>query len=148
MPEMPTDINNVTHLVQMALTPAFLLSGIGAVLAVLSARLSRVVDRSHQIEDQIKFSQDRTSHIQELKILDARCGTIHRSLFFCTISAFCICAVVSIIYVGKLYLDSEATGTIVSWLFALSMGALTISLFLLMKEIRICAQCIYSSTQN
>jgi hypothetical protein len=132
----------------MALTPAFLLSGIGAVLAVLSARLSRVVDRSHQIEDQIKLGQDRTVHRQELKILDARCGTIHRSLFFCTISAFCICAVVSIIYIGKLYLDSEATGTIVSWLFALSMGALTISLFLLMKEIRICAQCIYSSTQD
>lgn len=145
---MPTDINNVTHLVQMALTPAFLLSGIGAVLAVLSARLSRVVDRSHQIEDQIKMSKNRSIHLKELEILDRRCGTIHRSLFFCTISAFCICAVVSIIYIGKLYLDSEATGIIVSWLFALSMGALTISLFLLMKEIRICAQCIYGNTQN
>lgn len=145
---MPTDINNVTHLVQMALTPAFLLSGIGAVLAVLSARLSRVVDRSHQIEDQIKLHNERAKHTNELKILDARCGTIHRSLFFCTISAFCICAVVSIIYIGKLYLDSDITGIIVSWLFAISMGALTISLFLLMKEIRICAQCIYSRSKD
>lgn len=145
---MPTDINSVTHLVQLALTPAFLLSGIGAVLAVLSARLSRVVDRSHQIEDKIKSNHDRPNHIEELKVLDKRCGTIHQSLFFCTISAFCICAVVTIIYIGKLYLDSEMTGIIVSWLFALSMGALTISLFLLMKEIRICAQCIYSSAQT
>jgi Protein of unknown function (DUF2721) len=142
---MPTDINNVTHLVQMALTPAFLLSGIGAVLAVLSSRLSRVVDRSHQIEEKIKGNHEKPIYLEELKILDSRAKTIHHSLFFCTISAFFICAVVTVIYIGKLYLDSAATGIIVSWMFALSMSALTISLFLLMKEIRLCTQCIYSS---
>jgi Protein of unknown function (DUF2721) len=139
---MPTDINNVTHLVQMALTPAFLLSGIGAVLAVLSSRLSRIVDRSHQLEDKLLSNSGTSAQLHELKILNVRAQTIHFSLFFCTISAFCICAVVSIIYIGKLYLDSELTGIIVSWLFAISMATLTISLFLFLKEIRLCAHCI------
>lgn len=145
---MTTDIINVTHLVQLALTPAFLLSGIGAVLAVLSARLSRIVDRSHQLSDQIHLSKERNSCKAELNQLDLRCKTIHNSLFFCAIAAFCICAVITAIYLGKLYLDSEITGLVVGWLFSISMTSLTISLFLLMKEVRICAEIVKSSSQN
>lgn len=139
---MSTDLNSVTHLVQVALAPAFLLSGIGAVLAVLSARLTRVVDRSHQIEDRIKLATEEKTYLEDLKILNKRCTSIHHALYFCTFSAFCICAVVTMIYIGNIFFDSVATGLIVGWLFAISMASLTASLLLLMKEIRICAQCI------
>lgn len=145
---MATDIINVTHLVQLALTPAFLLSGIGAVLAVLSARLSRIVDRTHQLNDQIQLGKGRVACESELQLLDLRCKTIHNSLFFCTIAAFCICAVITSIYLGKLYLDSEITGLLVGWLFSISMTALTVSLFLLMKEVRICTEIVRSSNSK
>ncbi len=145
---MHQDLNNITHLVQLALTPAFLLSGIGAVLAVLSARLMRVVDRSHQIEDRIKLGVLENLYSEDLEILNKRCKAIHLALYFCTFSAFCICAVICMIYIGKIYFDSSATGIAVGWLFAISMGSLTISLFLLMQEIRICAQCIQVGSKN
>lgn len=145
---MHQDLNNITHLVQLALTPAFLLSGIGAVLAVLSARLMRVVDRSHQIEDRIKLGALENLYSEDLEILNKRCKAIHLALYFCTFAAFCICAVICMIYIGKIYFDSSATGIAVGWLFAISMGSLTISLFLLMQEIRICAQCIQVSSKN
>lgn len=145
---MHQDLNNITHLVQLALTPAFLLSGIGAVLAVLSARLMRVVDRSHQIEDRIKLGALENLYSKDLEILNKRCKAIHLALYFCTFAAFCICAVICMIYIGKIYFDSSATGIAVGWLFAISMGSLTISLFLLMQEIRICAQCIQVSSKN
>ena len=144
---MTTDIINVTHLVQLALTPAFLLSGIGAVLAVLSARLSRIVDRTHQLNDQIEIGKASSTCKAELELLDLRCRTFHSSLFFCAIAAFCICAVITSIYLGKLYLDSEITGLLVGWLFSISMAALTISLFLLMKEVRICTEIVRSSSK-
>lgn len=145
---MHQDLNNITHLVQLALTPAFLLSGIGAVLAVLSARLMRVVDRSHQIEDRIRLGAPENLYSEDLEILNNRCKAIHLALYFCTFSAFCICAVICMIYIGKIYFDSSATGIAVGWLFAISMGSLTISLFLLMQEIRICAQCIQVGSKN
>lgn len=145
---MHQDLNNITHLVQLALTPAFLLSGIGAVLAVLSARLMRVVDRSHQIEDRIKLGALENLYSKDLEILNKRCKAIHLALYFCTFAAFCICAVICMIYIGKIYFDSSATGIAVGWLFAISMGSLTISLFLLMQEIRICAQCIQVGSKN
>ena len=142
---MHSDLNNITHLVQLALTPAFLLSGIGAVLAVLSTRLSRIVDRSHQIQDCIKQGSQKFDYAQDLTVLNQRFKAIHLALYFCTFAAFCICAVISMIYIGKIYLDSSATGTFVGWLFAISMGSLTVSLFLLMKEISLCSQSIKAS---
>lgn len=145
---MSPDLNNITHLLQLALTPAFLLSGIGAILAVLSARLIRVVDRSHKIEDQIRLGTDKRIYQDDLKVLDRRSQTIHLALYFCTFAAFCICAVITMIYIGKIYFDSSATGLAVGWLFAASMTSLTISLLLLMKEIRICVKCVRVSAKD
>ena len=45
---MQTVIENVTaasHVIQQAVAPVFLLTGIGAILSVLTGRLGRVVDR-------------------------------------------------------------------------------------------------------
>jgi len=38
-------LDSVAHVIQVALTPIFLLSGIAALLNVFSARLARVADR-------------------------------------------------------------------------------------------------------
>ena len=38
-------VTNVSHVIQLAVAPVFLLTGIGAVLSVLTGRLGRVVDR-------------------------------------------------------------------------------------------------------
>ena len=38
-------VESVAHVIQMALTPVFLLSGIASLLGVLSTRLARVADR-------------------------------------------------------------------------------------------------------
>jgi len=40
-----TSITTLAHVIQLAVGPVFLLSGIGAILAVLTNRLARVVDR-------------------------------------------------------------------------------------------------------
>lgn len=41
----PSSLDSVTHIIQVALTPVFLLSGIAALLNVFSTRLARVADR-------------------------------------------------------------------------------------------------------
>lgn len=43
---MQTDeITNVVHVLQLAVVPVFLFTGVGAILPVLVARLGRIVDR-------------------------------------------------------------------------------------------------------
>ena len=43
-------VDSVAHVIQVALTPVFLLSGIASLLGVLSTRLARVADRVDALE--------------------------------------------------------------------------------------------------
>jgi hypothetical protein len=45
-------VDSVAHVIQVALTPVFLLSGIASLLAVLSTRLARVADRVDALAEQ------------------------------------------------------------------------------------------------
>lgn len=40
----------VAHAIQLAVAPVFLLSGIGAMLVVMTNRLGRIIDRARVIE--------------------------------------------------------------------------------------------------
>ena len=46
-----TPLVDIGHVIQLAVAPVFLLSGIGIVLTLLTSRLARVVDRARRIED-------------------------------------------------------------------------------------------------
>jgi len=43
-------ITAVAHVIQLSVAPVFLLSGIGAMLAVMTNRLARVIDRARALE--------------------------------------------------------------------------------------------------
>jgi len=49
---MPQDngISTVAHVISLSVAPVFLLSGIGAMLAVMTSRLGRIVDRARALE--------------------------------------------------------------------------------------------------
>lgn len=44
---MPTElsITTVAHVIQLAVAPVFLLTGVGTILHVMTSRLSRIIDR-------------------------------------------------------------------------------------------------------
>ena len=45
------DFTGIGTVIQMAVAPAFLLTGIGAILTVMATRLSRIVDRFRVINE-------------------------------------------------------------------------------------------------
>jgi hypothetical protein len=50
----PDTVESVARVIQVALTPVFLLSGITSLLGVLSTRLARVADRVDALADQLE----------------------------------------------------------------------------------------------
>ena len=44
---------DIAHLIQVALTPIFLISAIGVTLNVLTSRLARIVDRARRLEERV-----------------------------------------------------------------------------------------------
>ena len=46
-----TDINQITHVITLAIAPVFLLTAVGTLIGVLANRLARIVDRIRVLED-------------------------------------------------------------------------------------------------
>jgi hypothetical protein len=114
-------VNTVAEIVRLALAPVFLLSGIGAFVNVLAARLSRIVDRSRQVEPMLLASRgaEHERWISELKILDRRMSLISWATGLSVTSAVLTCLVVVLLFAANLI--RTRMGTEIAWLFMASM---------------------------
>jgi len=98
------DLNSIAHVIQVALTPIFLLSGIATLLNVFSTRLARVADRVEQITKQM----NETDGAQSVELARALLHLRRRSLALDTavvlgaIAAAATCASVFTLFVGAL----------------------------------------------
>ena len=66
-------VTTVAHVIQLAVAPVFLLTGVGAILAVLINRLARVVDRFRVLE-----RMQPAAGNDERSILDAEMAILSR----------------------------------------------------------------------
>ena len=123
--------------IQYAVAPALLLVGVGGILNVVAVRLARVVDRARALERQASEADDslREHEIAELRMLDRRMKVCHASVGLCTASGFLICLVVALLFVNSIM--DRGYDDLVSILFVLAMGALSLGLVLFLTEITI-----------
>jgi len=101
-PNFSVDV--VSEIVRNAVAPVFLLSGIGAFLNVCASRLSRIVDRSREIEPRLLASRglEHDRWINDLKILDRRMSLVSWATGLSVISALLICLVVVLLFATSL----------------------------------------------
>lgn len=130
MDELAT-IPTVTHVIQQALTPVFLLGGVGAILNVLTSRLARVVDRFRYLNELDKSEREK-NHLEMLS-LPTRANMIHLAIILCTVCGLLVCISIVILFLGaELKLN---VSRIISVLFILAMLALTWGLLYFLREI-------------
>jgi membrane protein YdbS with pleckstrin-like domain len=131
---MQTIVENVTavsHVIQLAIAPVFLLMGIGAILSVLTGRLGRIVDRFRVLTEKHDLNIPKVS--LELHVLSRRAAWVHWAITLCTISALLVSAVIGTLFVGyQLNLDPSR---LVSSMFILTMICLIFGLTCFLREI-------------
>ena len=128
--QLSTDITTVVHVIQLAVAPVFLLTGVGAILSVLVNRLGRVVDRFRALEMGVATS--RAIDV-EMDSLEWRARLIHRAISLCTSGALLICIVIAALFIGAFFaIDVSA---FIVLLFVLAMLALILGLLLFLREI-------------
>lgn len=125
------DVITVAHAIQQSVAPVFLLTGVGAILSVLSSRLGRVIDRI-RVLDMIDGDK-RIAYLSEIAILLCRARWIHWAISLCTTCALFICIVIAALFIGS-ELNKDPSGT-VSILFIAAMLALTAGLLCFLREI-------------
>ena len=140
------EISDIAHVVQLAVAPVFLLTGVGAILSVLTTRMGRVIDRAHRIDGWIDDGKNPAHYAPELLTLSQRLKLIHLAIMLCSLSAFLVCGVVFTIFVGT-YADVRIGGA-VALLFAGAMVMLIGALALFMREIQIARRSILIGPKN
>jgi hypothetical protein len=132
---MAADIISTAHVIQLAVAPVFLLSGVAALLNVLNNRLSRIVDRARQLEKEFPGAAPARLDVLRvsLKRLASRARLVSWSISLCTLSAILISSVVIALF------SAASLGTevrlIVTTLFIGAMLVLTLGLMFFLREI-------------
>ena len=125
------NLTNVAHVIQLAVAPVFLLTGIGAILSVLTGRLGRLVDRYRVLtETEIALPKHKSN---ELAILSVRAQWVHWAITLCTASALFVSLVIGALFMGAVVNINPSR--IVSLLFIVAMTSLVIGLGCFLREI-------------
>lgn len=135
-------VNTVAEIVRLALAPVFLLSGVGAFLNVLASRLSRIVDRSRQVEPLLLESRgaEHDRWIGEIRILDRRMSLINWATGLSVTSAVLTCLVVVMLFAANL--KGTRMGTEIAWLFMASMMTIGAGFSIFLLETMVAARAV------
>lgn len=130
-----TATGSVAQAIDLAVTPVFLLAGVGAILSVLSSRLARIVDRSRVLHDRDARGEagDEDARRREQGVLRQRVVVVNVAICLCTVCALLICAVVAILFIGAM--TATAVAAPIAWCFVGAMGCLVVGLMALLVEI-------------
>ena len=126
----------VQQVVQLSLAPAFLLSGIGAIMNVIMSRMIWIAKRVETIED--KMAEHRTpKQARELSWLMRRRKLMQGAIMFSTASAVIISAVIMLLFISA-YITAQI-GTLIAFLWVLTMALLVTGLGFFLLETRLAA---------
>jgi hypothetical protein len=137
---------DIVHLIQSAVAPVFLLSGVGVTLGVLTNRLARIVDRARYLEDELENAADagadaaprsarRRALEANLRVLARRAHYINVAITLSTISALLVALVVILLFANAFLLVNLQLA--IALIFVGSMVLLTGAFFAFLIEVRV-----------
>lgn len=141
---MTSLFGDISNIISLSITPAFLMLGVLLHLRVLNNRLDRITDRRETLERRLSDGTGLRAVLRhELGVLYRRADVIHRAVGFSTGCLLTICAVVVALFIDDalgLRLDS-----LIAFLFAASMLLLISSFSLFLHEIFIASHSMPST---
>jgi hypothetical protein len=121
----------------LALGPVFLLNGVGVMLAMLTTRLARIVDRARALEARLPtVTQDEQGEIQRvLSVTSRRARLMNRAITLGTVAALLVATVVALLFAAPFL--TFPIGPVIAVLFVSCMAALFGSLWCFLVEVRV-----------
>src|ERR1700712_4959004 len=118
-----TDLTGAAHVVQLALTPIFLLTGLASLLNVFTTRLGRIADRVDRL------AVDAPEHPQQLARLRLRSRALDLAVLLAALAGALTCCAALTLFLGAL--RNAGTGYILFTFFgsALICAVLALAAF-------------------
>ena len=131
-----TNATTIGQVIQLAVAPVFLLAGISGLLAVMTNRLGRIIDRSRILQrgfHKLSEGDAKNAVNKEMTQLGRRGHFINMAINLATGSALLVCLVIISLFLSKLL--SANFSTAIAVLFILCMTLLIIALCMFLLEV-------------
>jgi hypothetical protein len=128
---------DLVPILQVAVGPAILISGVGLLLLTMTNRFGRIVDRTRQLSRDLRSGQAQPPDLAlaQLDILLARAHIVRGAILAASVSALLAAVLISVIFVSALLELSSAAPVV--WLFTSCLVALVISLVLFIQDVNL-----------
>lgn len=142
--EPSSSLDIVAHVIQVALAPVFLLSGIATLLNVFSTRLARVADRVEQLTKAIDAAADSADGAllaAQLPLLHRRSVALDAAVVLGAIGGAATCASVLVLFLGAVSDPTIARISFATFGLALvctlgAIGAYTLEMLMAGSDLR------------
>ena len=134
--------NRFLSVIQLAITPVILISGVGALMLTLTNRMGRVVDRTRALAGQLRDAPGRDrGHVDgQLAIMWRRAKLLRRSVTLAGLSMLLSCVLVLAIF-GAAWLRRDF-GVELVVIFVASVASLIASLVAFLRDIWVSLQAL------
>lgn len=101
---LPIDPDTITHGIQLAVAPVFLMTAVSGMIGAVAGRLARIIDRARAVEDRARVSSDAefleraTAELGELRL---RGRLANACIALLTCCAFLIGLTIILLFVGE-----------------------------------------------
>ena len=133
---MPLDPTfDISHVIQMAVAPVFLLAGIGAFINAFAGRLGRIFDRSRALEAVFAVSdvEQQAAMRIEWALLTRRARLAYLGIALDILAALLVCLLIAIAF-AEHFFGFEIKG-LIAGLFIAAMLALIGGLLAFLREV-------------
>ena len=126
---------NLLAVIQAAIAPVVLISGVGLLLLTLSARLGRIVDRTRLVAAELHAApgDDRGGLEHQLAVLRRRARLIRLSLSLSATAVALVGVVMTLLFLG-LVLGWNVT-LVCTLLFVAALACVVIAMFVFVREL-------------
>ena len=128
-------LNDIAHVIQLAIAPVFMLTAIGTVINVLAGRLGRAVDRRRVLVAALpKMDADLANLAQaEIAFEIRRIHLIYIAISMSVTSGLLVCLLIALAFIDAFV--AMDFSKLIAALFILAMVALIASLTIFLREI-------------
>jgi hypothetical protein len=138
----PVPISQLIPVLQVAVGPVILISGVGLLLLTLTNRLGRAVDRSRQLGHELRevAEADRQRLASQVEILFRRARLLRLSIIMAGLSVLLVAILIIVVFLTVLM--KLEVGLAIALLFIGCMAALIVSLIAFIRDIQLSLQAL------
>jgi hypothetical protein len=140
MPAIP--VRELIPVLQVAIGPVILISGVGLLLLSMTNRFGRAIDRSRQLESELREAteDDHARLAAQVEILYRRARVIRLSITMAAFSLLLVAVLIIVLFLSVLMKLEVAVA--ITLLFICCMACLIVSLVAFIRDIQLSLQAL------